>query len=194
MKPFDSLVPYILAGGHPLYHMSFLFTGLVLVSIDQDKFYEIPGTCEPVKEAKDKFNALTFMLNGKYEFMFLIMTGHLAAIAGHYLYQILNHYDFKTLANLCLVAKTVVFLWIVMDIQTGITFEECQEVTDKSHVMAWLTYEVVGFYLNIISVVLFLLVASCKKYKTIREREGLAGKLRKKQDFLQYCREDIHWW
>jgi hypothetical protein len=41
--------------------------------------------------------------------------------------------------------------------------------------MAWLTYEVLAFYLNIISIVFFLFIASCKKFKTIRERLGFAG-------------------
>ena len=66
-------------------------------------------------------------------------------------------------------------------------FEEYTEITDNSHVMAWLTYEVVAFYLNIISVVFFLAIASFKIFKTIRERLGLAGQHRKKKDFLTHC-------
>lgn len=81
-----------------------------------------------------------------------------------------------------------------MSVQTGITYEECTDVTDRSIVMAWLTYEVLAFYLNIISVVFFLAIAGCKKFKTIRERSGFAGNMRKKMDFLQYVREDLHWW
>ena len=106
----------------------------------------------------------------------------------------LNHYDQKTLANLFLVLKVSIYLYAVQEVQTGITFEEYTEITDNSHVMAWLTYEVVAFYLNIISVVFFLIVASFKRFKTIRERLGLAGQQRRKQDFLNYVREDIHWW
>ena len=65
---------------------------------------------------------------------------------------------------------------------------------DYAVVMAWLTYEVVAFYLNIISVVFFLIVASFKKFKTIRERLGFAGQERKSVDFLTYVKDDIHWW
>jgi len=86
------------------------------------------------------------------------------------------------------------YFYAVMSVQTGITFEECTQVTDKSIVMAWLTYEVLAFYFNIIAVVFFLAIAGCKKFKTIRERSGFAGNMRKKMDFLQYCREDLHWW
>ena len=126
--------------------------------------------------------------------MFYILTAHLVSIVLHYLYQVLNHYDHKTIANCLLVAKVGLYLYAVMEVQTGITFEECNEVTDASHVMAWLTYEVIAFYLNLISVVFFLIFASFKKFKTIRERFGFAGQERKYADFLAYCYEDLHWW
>ena len=60
-------------------------------------------------------------------------------------------------------------------------------------VMAWLTYELIAFYLNIIALMVFLFVASCRKFSTLREREGFAGKMRKTRDFLQYCKDDVHW-
>jgi hypothetical protein len=51
MKPFDSLVPYVLASMHPLLHMALLFTSLVLMSLDSEKFYEVTGTCPVDSEA-----------------------------------------------------------------------------------------------------------------------------------------------
>jgi len=182
------LVPYILASMHPIMHMSLLFTSLILISLDTEKFYDVPGTVDPASEA------YYFMTEGKYWYMFYIMTAHLVAIVFHYLYQVLNHYDHKALANILLVFKVGIYLYAVMEVQTGITFEEFSDVTDQSHVMAWLTYEVVAFYLNIISIVFFLAIASYKRFKSIRERLGFAGNLRKKVDFLNYCKEDIHWW
>jgi len=187
MKPFDSLVPYDLASMHPLLHMSLLFTSLILMSLDYEKFYEITGTC-------DDEDALNFMTHGKYMLMFWIMTSHLVAILFHYANQVLNHYEYKTWANIFLVLKVGIYLYTVMKVQVGITFPNCTEVTDRMHVMAWLTYEVVAFYLNIISVVFFLIVASYKKFKTIRERLGFAGHQRKSMDFLTYVKDDIHWW
>lgn len=50
------------------------------------------------------------------------------------------------------------------------------------------------FYLNLISVVFFLIFASFKKFRTIRERLGYSGEERKYLDFLAHCIEDIHWW
>lgn len=49
MRPTDSLVPYILASMHPMMHMSLLLTSIILISINQDKFYEVPGTVDPEK-------------------------------------------------------------------------------------------------------------------------------------------------
>lgn len=80
-------------------------------------------------------------------------------------------------------------------VQTGIVFEECKDnIINESQVMAWLNYEVLAFYLNIIAMGVFLLLSSCKKFKSIRDRNGLvlAG-TRKTQDFLTYCSDDIHW-
>jgi transposase-like protein len=53
--------------------------------------------------------------------------------------------------------------------------------------MAWLTYEIIAFYLNIISIAVFLVLAVFLKYRTFKERLGFAGSLRKYQDFLIYC-------
>ena len=78
-------------------------------------------------------------------------------------------------------------------VQNGIDYDYCSDVTDKMPVMAWLTYEVAAFYLNILSLVVFLTIASVKKFRTFREREGFAGNMRKNLDFLTYCTEDVHW-
>ena len=80
MKPYDSLMPYILASMHPIMHMSLLFTSLILISLDTDKFYEVAGTVDPASDA------YYFMTEGKYLYMFYIMSAHLIAIVFHYLY------------------------------------------------------------------------------------------------------------
>jgi len=45
--------------------------------------------------------------------------------------------------------------------------------------MAWLTYEVLCFYFNLISLGVFIFINNIKKFKSIRDRLGLAGKARK---------------
>ena len=49
MRPTDSLVPYILASMHPMLHISLLLTSMLLIFINQDKFYDVTGTVDPVK-------------------------------------------------------------------------------------------------------------------------------------------------
>lgn len=61
-------------------------------------------------------------------------------------------------------------------------------------VMVWLTYEVLVFYLNLFSVVFFLLISTQATFKTFRDRLGLSGDMRRKLDFLKYAQEDLHWW
>ena len=64
MRPSDSLIPYVLSSMHPLMHMSMFFTSLILIGRDQDKFYEITGTC------KEGTAAAKFQTDDKYTFMF----------------------------------------------------------------------------------------------------------------------------
>lgn len=80
MKPYDSLVPYILASMHPIMHMSLLFTALILIGLDIEKFYEVAGTMDPASEA------YYFATEGKHYLMFIIMSAHLISIVFHYLY------------------------------------------------------------------------------------------------------------
>jgi hypothetical protein len=60
--------------------------------------------------------------------------------------------------------------------------------------MAWLTFEVLAFYFNLMSLGAFIFIQNIKKFKSIRDRCGLAGNQRKTMDFLVYCKDDIHWW
>jgi hypothetical protein len=65
-------------------------------------------------------------------------------------------------------------------VQTGIIFEECRDgIIDESQVMAWLSYEVIAFYLNIVAMGVFILFSSCKKFHSIRDRLGFSGDQRK---------------
>jgi hypothetical protein len=78
MKSIDSLIPYILASMHPLMHMTLLITGFTLVQYDKTKFYEVP------ENIPKKTQAYYFATEGKFFYMFLIMTAHLGAIVLHY--------------------------------------------------------------------------------------------------------------
>lgn len=60
--------------------------------------------------------------------------------------------------------------------------------------MAWLSFEVMAFYLNIAAMAIFLLMSmTCKKYRSVRDRCCMLAEPRKKMDFLTYCSEDMHW-
>jgi hypothetical protein len=85
-------------------------------------------------------------------------------------------------------------LWLILVIQSRIDFTDCPDVIGKSQVMSWLTFEVLCFYLNLISIGAFILVNHFKTFKSIRDRLGLAGQARKKLDFLAYSQFDLHWW
>lgn len=108
-----------------------------------------------------------------------MLSAHLFAVLSSYIAQVTNHYGYKTISNMLTVAKVLTYLWTIMSVQNGIDYKDCAETTNKMWVMAWLTYEVMCFYLNIIGIVLFLAVASIFKFRSFREREGFAGTMRK---------------
>ena len=107
MKSYDSLIPYILASMHPLGHMTLLVTGMVFLAWDQENFYANTGTCKP------KTEAYYFQTEGKFYYMFYIMTSHFASVILHYGSQIANHYKYNTIGNLFLIIKVLGYLYVV---------------------------------------------------------------------------------
>lgn len=73
-----------------------------------------------------------------------------------------------------LILKILIYLYTVVVVQSGIIFDNCAEITDKSWVMAWLTYEIMAFYYNLISIIFFLAISKIKRFKSIKERMGYA--------------------
>lgn len=190
MKTTDSLIPYVLMSMHPLIHGTMLLTSSILLSTNYDKFFEIIGTCDAAKDTE----AQNFILGTKYTLMNYAVVGHAVCLICHYLYQILNHYEIKVIANLFLISKMMISFFVTFKIQSSIDFSECTDITDNSQVMAWLTYEILTFYLNLISLGVFIFIQNFKTFKSIRDRLGLAGDQRKRIDFLQYSKDDLHWW
>jgi hypothetical protein len=191
MKTADSLIPYILMSLHPLMHASLLTTGLILLGTNYETFYLIDGTVPETKEYKEAYD---FISGKKYTLMNLAITAHAVCLLSHWLYQILNHYEIKVMANVFLMLKMMFYFIAILRIQSSIDFTKGSSKTDNSQVMAWLTFEVLTFYLNIVSMAAFILINNFKKFKSIRDRVGLAGDQRKTQDFLVYSKDDIHWW
>ena len=186
MLPTDSLSPYYLASMHPMMHMTMLFTSMILVGLDQNGFYENTGSC-PAGSPADKF-----MTTGKTQYMFQIMTAHLICSLLHFFAQYFQTNKFWS--NVAMIIKVLLYLYSVVFVQSGINYDECNNVTDKMPVMVWLTYEVFVFYMNLFGVAFFLMISTFAQFKTIRDRMGLAGDLRDKIDFLKYASEDLHWW
>ena len=173
---------------HPIQHISMLIAGGVLLGTRYNAFFEINGTCPKGSEGE------TFINNGKFSLMNTAMMAHGLSLVLHWMYQLLNHYEVKVVANMCLVSKMVLFFISILKIQSSIDFTECADVLNKSQVMAWLTFEVLMFYINLISLSAFIFIQNFKQFKSIRDRVGLAGNARKVQDFLNYSKDDLHWW
>ena len=152
MRTLDSLIPYTLMSMHPLMHASLLISGLIQLTRNFENFYEIVGTCPEGTEAQD------FILGHKYTLMNLAMTSHAVCMISHWLYQLLSHYEVKVIANIFLMLKMLIYFVSILKIQQGIDYTECSSVTDKSSVMAWLTFEVLTFYLNILSLGAFIFI------------------------------------
>jgi hypothetical protein len=191
MKTADSLIPYNLMSLHPLMHASLFTTGLLLLGTNSETFYQIDGTVPNTEEYKEAFD---FIAGKKKTLMNLAIMSHAVCLVCHWTYQILSHYEIKVMANVFLMLKMMYYFISILRIQSAIDFEKGHEATDESQVMAWLTFEVLTFYLNIISMAAFIFIQNFKKFKSIRDRVGLAGDQRKNLDFLVYSKDDIYWW
>lgn len=188
MKHTDTLMPYILASMHPMLHLSLLTSSVILYSSNYDKFFEIPN-----EDKCDSKDAQNFMKEEKYWLVGYASCAHLLAVIFHYMSDLLISKDRKVLGNLCMIFKVFLYVSSIFVVQTGIMFPGCRDIVENSQVMAWLNYEILAFYLNIMAMGVFLLLSSCKKFKSIRERMGWGAEFRKTMDFLTYCKDDIHW-
>lgn len=189
MKHTDTLMPYILASMHPMLHLSLLTSSVILYSSDTEGFFSVPNAESCTDPA-----AKAFIEDEKYWLIGYASCTHLVAVIFHYMSDLLIAQDRKVLGNLCFITKVFLYFASIFVVQTGIMFESCRDgVVDESQVMAWLNYEILAFYLNIVAMGVFLLLSSCKKFKSIRERMGWGAGFRKTMDFLAYCKDDIHW-
>lgn len=174
---------------HPLLHLSLLTSCVILYSYDNDKFFNVPNA----EQCTDK-TATAFIETEKKWLVGYASCAHLLAVILHYMSDLLIGQDRKVLGQLCKLAKVFLYVSSVFVVQTGIMFDNCREnIVDQSQVMAWLNVEILAFYLNIVAMGVFLLLSSCKKFKSIRERMGWGADSRKTMDFLTYCKDDIHW-
>jgi hypothetical protein len=49
------------------------------------------------------------------------------------------------------------------------------------------------FYYNIAALIIFLIFTRFKRFRTLREKAGFGSNLRYKIDFLDFVKDDIHW-
>lgn len=59
--------------------------------------------------------------------------------------------------------------------------------------MAILLFEVMIFFLTIVSTICFLITSRFISFKTLRERAGFGGRMRYEIDFLDFVKDDLHW-
>jgi hypothetical protein len=78
--------------------------------------------------------------------------------------------NYKVLANLALIAKVFIYTFAQFYVQTGIILPNCRNSLNESQVVAWLSYEVCAFYMNITAVGIFLLFSTISKYKSVKDR------------------------
>lgn len=62
-----------------------------------------------------------------------------------------------------------------------------------SYFVVWLVYQLLMFYFNVFSQMMFLSFSRIVSFYTIRERAGFGGDKRYVIDFLDFCKDDFHW-
>ena len=63
----------------------------------------------------------------------------------------------------------------------------------KNSVEFVVVMEVLLFYFGIFGQIIFLLLSRCFSFKTMRERANLGGNMRYRIDFLDFVKDDIHY-
>ena len=63
----------------------------------------------------------------------------------------------------------------------------------KHHIRNWLFLSVQVFYLNVFGQILFLVISRMISFRTLRERATLGAYFRYRTDFLDYVKDDVHW-
>ena len=128
------------------------------------------------------------------------MLTHVLSILLYYLNsRWLKSENYKVLGSMTLVANTFLQVASVLSVQEGyFELNIClPRDQDASKIRVLFLYEILTFLFNILSMVVFLLLAWITSYRTIRERIGLAhqsGPLcRKESDYFIYCYLDVHY-
>ena len=76
---------------------------------------------------------------------------HGSGLVLYMLSELFYNKGIKILATFLIIAKMLVYFVLILKIQSSIDFVDCSMETNKSQVMAWLTFEVSIFYLNLTS-------------------------------------------
>ena len=106
MKTSDSLIPYNLMSLHPLMHITLLTTGLLMLGLNSETFYQVDGT---VPDTIAYAEAYDFIAGKKKTLMNLSLMSHVVCLLSHWTYQILSHYEIKVMANIFLMLKMMFY-------------------------------------------------------------------------------------
>ena len=86
-----------------------------------------------------------------------------------------------------------VSLFNFFDKKNGICYVDGNKQDPHTLTINWIVCQVFIFYFNFLSMLIFLVLSRIFKYRTLREKAGLAGNMRNSNDFLEFCQDDIHW-
>ena len=71
--------------------------------------------------------------------------------------------------------------------------QDIKRGSGHNHIRNWLFLAVQVFYLNVVGQVIFLILSRIISFRTLRERATLGAYFRYRSDFLDYVKDDIHW-
>ena len=104
-----------------------------------------------------------------------------------------HSYVKKTLVAFKLFYYFAVITYVQVTVRSYFTPGTSEYGQNNNHIICWLLYEVVIFYFSIFALIIFLILSRFKSFRTLRERVGYGGNMRYKIDFLDFCKDDIHW-
>ena len=184
------LIPWCIAAKHPLFHLSCMVMGWAL------KFDFLKSEIQVHKDFED---TLTYMIRVHILCMVLDCIHKGLELLGLGDKENLDPYKYVYIQKMCVLLKLFIYFFSIAYTQEIVlrhadnTQKQWKKSDVVNHTSVFLLYEVLLFYLNMGSLMVFLIFSRVISFKTLKERFGYNGLARYEIDFLEFVQEDIHW-
>ena len=186
-------MPYLLASQHQLVHASCLIT---CMWFNWEQYRSIIKIVNNTYHSTEVFDAFKYINMTHFLCLFIELSFRVIEYR-----ESLNktRFSFSYLTKILQLIKMVSYFLVIQYVQfVVINFymqNQGQPVAHEDKNIVWLLYEIVLFYANIFSQMLFIFISRVYSFMTLKEKfiTNFSKKMRYRVDFLDFVKDDIHW-